>query len=106
VTYDVNWDRPHPPGPQELWQESDAYWFYDAEAGVGGFHRVGQKPNLGLVTVFAFARDGERVTLNDSYTRPRVIGSADRWATGHRVDGHVAESLGSQKMRFSLGGAG
>ena len=103
MAYDVSWDRPHAPSDQALWQESDCYWFYDHAAGVGGFHRIGQKPNLGTgqITAFAFRRDGERFVLNDSYTRDREIKPDDRWLTGHRVGSHVAESLAYGRMRFA-----
>ena len=103
MTYDSSWDRPHTPSDEPNWQESDCYWFYDAERGVGGFHRIGQKPNLktGQITAFVFDCDGERFVLNDSYSKHRPIGPADRWDTGHRVESHVAEALGDQKMRFS-----
>jgi len=103
MTYDSSWDRPHTPSGDPNWQESDCYWFYDPGHRVGGFHRIGQKPNLamGQVTAFVFAHDGERWVLNDSYTNPRAIGPRDRWETGHRVGGHEAEALGDQRMRFS-----
>ncbi|MCF8534475.1 MAG: hypothetical protein K9G48_15825 [Reyranella sp.] len=103
MTYDPSWDRPHKPSSDLNWQESDCYWFYDARAGVGGFHRIGQRPNAGTgqITAFAFARDGERFVLNDSYTRDRSINAADRWETGHRVAGHTAEALGDGRMRFT-----
>jgi len=102
MTYDSSWDCPHSPSSEANWQESDCYWFYDPDRGVGGFHRIGQKPNLatGQITAFVFARDGERFVLNDSYTNHRSIGPEDRWASGHRVGTHVAEALGDQKMRF------
>lgn len=103
MTYDPSWDRPHRPSAESNWQESDCYWFFDIDRRIGGFHRIGQKPNLGSgqVTAFVFAEGGERYVLNDSYSNHRAISEADRWETGHRVDGHVAEALGDQKMRFS-----
>ena len=103
MTYDPSWDRPHKPSSDLNWQESDCYWFYDARAGVGGFHRIGQRPNAGTgqITAFAFARDAERFVLNDSYTRDRSITAADRWESGHRVAGHTAEALGDGRMRFT-----
>jgi hypothetical protein len=103
LTYHSSWDRPHPPSADANWQESDAYWFYDPNARVGGFHRIGQRPNIGTgqITAFAFADGGERYVLNDSYFNDRKISASDRWETGHRVGSHVAESLGDQKMKFS-----
>ena len=103
MTYDSSWDRPHTPSSDRNWQESDCYWFYDPTSGVGGFHRIGQKPNLatGQITAFVFAAGGERYVLNDSYSNHRAIAPQDRWETGHRVGTHVAEALGDQRMRFS-----
>lgn len=99
MAYNTSWDCPHRPGPQELWQESDCYWWYDTNHGVGGFHRIGQKPNAGTgqLTVFAFDRDGERYASHDELP----IGPEDRWETGHRVGGHHAEALGDGKLRFA-----
>jgi hypothetical protein len=104
MAYDVSWDCPHAPGPQELWQESDCYWWYDAAQGVGGFHRIGQKPNLGTgqLTVFAFARDGERFVAHSEHP----IETVDRWATGQRVGGHTAESLDPGRVRFTWAESG
>src|SRR5258708_2093581 len=103
MAYDSSWDRPHMPGDQANWQESDCYWFYDLERGVGGFHRIGQKPNqaTGQITAFVFAKDGDRFVLNDSYSNHRSIEPADRWETGHRVGTHVAEAFAEKRMRFS-----
>lgn len=107
--YDVSWDRPHRPSDAALWQESDCYWFYDENLGVGGFHRIGQTPNVGKgqITLFAFARDGERYRLGGSVGSDvsgglqLAITESDRWETGHRVGTHVAESLGPEHMRFT-----
>jgi hypothetical protein len=67
--------------------------------GAGGFHRIGQKPNAGTgqLTVFAFARDGQRYSSHSEHD----IGPKDRWDTGQRVAGHQAEALGDQKIRFT-----
>lgn len=103
MIYDSTWDRPHSPGDSPAWQESDCYWFYDATAGVGGFHRIGQKPVLGTgqATLFAFVNGGPRFVLNDSYTNHRKIEPADRWGTGHRVGSHTAEAAGEGRMLFA-----
>jgi hypothetical protein len=99
--YDRTWDCPHEPNADPQWQESDCYWFYDAALGVGGFHRIGQTPNVdvGQVDLFVFARDGERFVSNPA-NKVRPIGKDDRWATGHRVDSHFAQSLGDESLRF------
>ncbi|MEY2591759.1 MAG: hypothetical protein QOJ67_3743 [Acidimicrobiaceae bacterium] len=97
--YLSSWDRPHAPGRSTSWQESDCYWFFDASAGVGGFHRIGQSPNsmAGLVTLFVFATGGERYRAHRHHT----VGSDDRSDVGHRVGSHSAESLGDRRMRFA-----
>lgn len=103
MTYDASWDRPHTPGGELDWQESDCYWFYDAKIGVGGFHRIGQKPNRGTgqLTLFVFAVGGSRFVINDSYTVDRPVSNEDRWVDGHQVCGHKAQSLGDMRMRYS-----
>jgi len=100
--YEESWDRPHRAGPEDGWQESDCYWFWDREAGVGGYHRVGMRPNAGTaqVMLMVFALGGERYTLNDSFTRDRRITAANRTPEGQRVDGHHAGSLGGGRMRY------
>ena len=97
------WDSPHAPGPEEGWQESDCYWFYDVKQGVGGFHRVGQRPNQasGQLTLFVFAKRGSRFVLNDSHHRePRMIGPANRTADGQHFDGHRVTNLGGGILRY------
>ena len=102
MSYDRSWDCPHQPNSTPHWQESDCYWFFDIDTGVGGFHRIGQTPNTlqGQVDVFVFARDGERF-ISDPALRVRAIVATDRWTTGHRVDTHVAESLAEHRLRFA-----
>lgn len=97
--YDETWDRPHKHGSQELWQESDCYWFYDARTGVGGFHRIGQQPNRmkGQVAIFVFAKDGERYVSNSEHD----FKTDERWNEGQRVAGHTAVALGGGEMRFT-----
>jgi hypothetical protein len=100
--YDESWDRPHAPGPEDGWQESDCYWFYDADTGVGGYQRLGLKPNRGTaqIMLLAFANGGRRFSRNDSFTRDWPITGEDRWETGQRAGGHSAESLGDGRMRY------
>lgn len=101
VRYDPSWDRPHAPGPEPGWQESDCYWFYDAAAGVGGYQRLGLKPNLGTaqIMLLAFAKGGSRFARTDSFTRDFPI--EERWESGQRAGGHSAESLGDGRMRYT-----
>ena len=103
ATYDTSWDSPHQPGDDPHWQESDAYWFFDAERGIGGFHRIGQRPNqeMGQLTAFAFACEGSRFVLNDTYTAERRAGTACRNASGQSLDGHSVVNLGDGVMRFT-----
>jgi hypothetical protein len=100
AAYDESWDRPHTPGPEDGWQESDCYWFYDRGAGVGGYHRLGCKPNRGTaqIMLLAFALGGKRFSRNDSFTREHA--TTRRWATGQRAAGHSVESLGDGRMRY------
>jgi hypothetical protein len=37
----------HAPNDDATWQESHLLVWYDASAGVGGFHRLGHEPNTG-----------------------------------------------------------
>lgn len=102
MRYDESWDRPHRAGPEEDWQESDCYWFYDATARVGGYHRIGMRPNRGTaqVMLMVFALGGQRYTRNDSFVTDRVISAANRSDLGQHVDGHSAHSLGAAEMRY------
>ena len=72
-------EAPHRAGPEDGWQESDCYWFYDQAAGVGGYHRIGMRPNRGTaqVMLMVFALGGERFTRNDSFVNDRLITAAD-----------------------------
>lgn len=105
--YDVSWDKPHRPGEALNWQESDCYWFYDRQQGVGGFHRIGQRPNQGKgqLILFAFKEGGERFLM-------RAEGRADgegeialtpesRQENRQMVGTHTAEALGDGRMRFT-----
>lgn len=101
MTYDESWDRPHRPGANPLWQESDCYWFYDAANGVGGFHRIGQTPakGIGQVMLFVFEEGGERfMSVRDFPLAPAARG--DTW---HAVANSRAEALGDKRMRFTWG---
>lgn len=104
MKYDESWNRPHQPTDNPEFQESDCYWFYDAAQGVGGFHRIGQKPNrnLGQIMLMAFKEGGERFTMNDSFSNDHPINlPEDRWESGHRVRKHTAEHIGGDRMRYT-----
>ena len=98
MAYSHNWDCPHPPGPDAKWQESDCYWFYDANAGVGGYHRIGQRVNDGTATVllFAFKAGGKRYRLMRDYAGVE----ASRNATGQRVGSSRVDALGDGMIAF------
>lgn len=108
MNYDESWDRPHQAGPEDNWQESDCYWFFDADTGIGGYHRIGMRPNIGTaqVMLMVFELGGERFTLNDSFVRDRSITDENRSAAGQHVDGHSAQSLGDQRMRYQWNESG
>lgn len=108
MPYEISWDSPHKPGENQFWQESDCLWYYDENAGVGGFYRLGQRPNekTGQVTCFAFAKDGQRYVHTGRAHNPKAHGGGypvsaeDRWANGHRVAGFEAGSLGDGRQYF------
>lgn len=101
--YDVSWDKPHQPGPDRNWQESDCYWFYDQKQGVGGFHRIGQRPNTGKgqLTLFAFKEGGERYVLSAGEGAEVELKSDARQENKQVVGTHTAEALGDGRMRFT-----
>ena len=86
-------ESPHPSDSHELWQESAAMAWLDADAGAGGYIRIGHEPNwqggewalgFGVVT-----RDCLRYRRNESGT----LTDADRLAHGLGAgNGHFAIS--------------
>lgn len=96
--YTADSDLPHPAGESDFWQESDCYWFYDAKAGVGGYHRIGQylRRGTGQVLIFAFKTGGERFRLVREYAGSDVA----RSATGQQVGSSTVEALGDGVMRY------
>jgi len=100
--YDESWNRPHPPGPDESWQESDCYWFFDNKARVGGYHRIGQTPNknggAGQVMSFFFKEGGQRFRHVVEYPSDECVrGEADQ-----KVGSHTVESLGDDRIRYTF----
>jgi hypothetical protein len=55
-------ELPHPIAPEPLWQESVVLLWWDAAAGIGGFHRIGHEPGAGISTswIGIHTRDGLR----------------------------------------------
>ncbi|HLF41677.1 MAG TPA: propanediol utilization protein [Acidimicrobiia bacterium] len=52
MPYDASDEFTHKPGEEDDWQESIFLCWYDEAAGIGGLHRLGQEPNLGLANVW------------------------------------------------------
>lgn len=78
-------DYPHPLGPEEHFNESVYFNFFDRERRLGGFLRIGNRPNEGYaeVTVVVFQPDGSALF---NFKRP-PIRSNDEWnAGGLRVE--------------------
>lgn len=97
--YDVSWDLPHVVQTEDSWQESDCYWWFDAAAGVGGWHRVGQYPNLGTgqSNVFLYEIGGQRFLDR----RIDVPGSeCVRTDRGQRVGKSMVDCLAPQEMQY------
>jgi hypothetical protein len=101
--YSVEWDKPHEPGDSSFWQESDAYWFYDLKQGIGGFHRIGQKPHSGVgnLTLFAFCKGGERFVMSAGERTEVALGKGARQEFKQVVGSHAAEALGDARMRYT-----
>ncbi|WP_146049677.1 hypothetical protein [Novosphingobium sp. HII-3] len=102
TVFSDHWDCPHQSTSDPSWQESDCYWFYDHKVGVGGFHRIGQKPNKGTgqLMLFVFKVDGERFLLNAPERAEVALGPDARQSRKQVVAGHSAEALGGGRMRY------
>ena len=102
MAYDESWNRPHPPGSADNWQESDCYWFFDSEARVGGYHRIGQYPNQknGQILAFFFKEGGQYFRQFDTAIPG---GQCSRSETGQIVGTHTVESLGDDCIRYTCG---
>jgi len=100
MAYNRSIDCPHEPGDNPLWQESDCYWFFDEETGVGGFNRLGQTPakDLGQLQLFLFKVGGKRFSLQDEEV---PAGQCERSAFGQRVGSASAESLEDMRVRWT-----
>lgn len=97
--YAHDWDLPHPPGPEPSWQESDCYWWFDKKQGLGGWHRIGQYPNLGTgqSSIFLYAIDGSRY-LDRTIDVPAALCS--RHAVGQKVGRSSVECQAPQVLRY------
>lgn len=73
-------DCPHAPGKEANWQESALFTWYDRDAGVGGFWRLGQEPVNGATnSCFGiFTRAGVRFRSNVTGV---PLGESDRGET-------------------------
>lgn len=99
MTYESGWDRPHAVEPHIDWQESDCYWFYDAAARVGGWHRIGQYPNRqqGQSSIFLYSEGGQRyldrsIAVEESH--------CTRDAAGQMVGRSAANCLSDRVMHY------
>ena len=90
--YSLSDEGVHPPGPDPMWQESVVILWLDQDAGVGGFQRIGQLPNLGTTNHWhgLMTTDGLHY-IRDVHDLPLVPG--DRGADG----------LGSGGQRLTVG---
>ena len=97
--YRDTWECPHAPGGDDIWQESDCYWFFDPEAGIGGYHRIGQYVNQGTgqTLLFAFRQDGNRFRKLGEFS----AADCTRTDTGQTVGGSSTEFLGNGCVRFT-----
>ena len=92
-------DRPHEPTADDLWQESDCYWFFDRESGIGGYHRIGQHPNRGKGNVLLnlFNLGSTRFRLICDYAAADCLRDTD----GQKVGSSTARSLGDARMVYA-----
>jgi len=90
-------DYTHPLGPEENFNESMYYNFFDPKAGAGGFVRIGNRANEGYaeVTVCLYLPTGE-VAFN--YLRPRIESNDAMDAAGMRFE--VIEPLVKHRATY------
>lgn len=108
-------ERPHPWPDVAIWQESVAFWWYDAAAGAGGFGRFGFHPveGYGRSMLFAFSeangvrfrRVDERipVQLGDEPASSLRVGTSEAAVDG---DGRVTLSWSEPECEADLAFAG
>src|SRR4051794_13091443 len=96
----------HPPGPEELWNES---WYFDAareDGSLGAWIRLGLYPRLGLAwyTAYVVGADRPSVAIVD-FAAPLPAGTALGVETGALRADHVCEEP-LQRFRVTLEGTG
>ncbi|MBA0126844.1 hypothetical protein H0B56_14935 [Haloechinothrix sp. YIM 98757] len=90
-------DYLHTPGADPAFSESMYFHFYDPRARLGGFLRIGNRPNEGHgeVTVCLYLPDGR---LGFAYEQPRVTSNDRLDAAGMRVE--VREPMRHLELAF------
>ncbi len=78
-------DRMHPPGPESNWNESMYFNFFDRASEVGGFVRLGNRPNerAAEMTVALYLPDGRALFM---WKRPEIAGNGAFDAGGLRFE--------------------
>lgn len=120
VVYPASDEALHPPGDDRGWQESVAMCWYDVDAEVGGFLRIGHEPHLdgGNMTLWAFVHSpahaycrSEQFAKRDDdvgaagmaaggIARYDVVGHATRWRLH---DGSLACDLTVEPLHPPVG---
>lgn len=98
MPYDHSWNSPHESSGDQTWQESDAYWFYDADMGIGGWQRTGIHPDAdtGQDCHFIFAEGAERA-LSLTPNKDTVV---KRTNDGQWIDKSYARHIADDRMAF------
>ena len=93
-------DYTHPLGPEENFNESMYFNFFDHKRGQGGFARIGNRANEGYaeVTICIYLPTGE-VLFN--YQRPRIEDNDSMDAAGMRFE--VLEPLAKHRVTYEGG---
>jgi hypothetical protein len=88
-------ELPHEVGEDPAWSESYYFNFFDQAAGIGGFTRVGIRPNAGTAdgNLFLFLADGRLAA---------VLNEADRTANGPPAVGTVSYECGEPLGRWRV----
>jgi phosphotransferase family enzyme len=96
----------HPPGPEELWNES---WYFDAareDGSLGAYVRLGLYPRLGVAWYTAFiVGEGRPAVAVVDYEAPLPAGEALAVETGALRADHVCEEA-LARFRVTLDGTG